>query len=156
MNGALSNEDMNDVLLQESFGHLGCCEDNIPYVVPMAFAYHDNVIYGQTKEGRKIAILRKNPHVCFQVQSQEGNVWRSVLCHGMFQELELSELKTGGEIQAVRSLSNHLGKTQKQVGVGVGFSFDKTPEALALDGRTSTLFRITITEKTGRFYVREE
>ena len=156
MNGMLSNEEMTDVLLQESFGHLGCCDNAIPYVVPMAFAYHDNVIYGQTKEGRKIAILRKNPHVCFQVQSQQGNVWRSVLCHGMFQELAVSELTHRGEIQAVQSLSAHLGKAQGQVGVGVGFSFAGTPEPLAMDGRTSTLFRIVISEKTGRFYVREE
>lgn len=149
----LNNDDIDDVLTRETFGHLGCCEDGIPYVFPMAFSYHDNVLYGQTKEGRKVAMLRKNPHACFQVQSQVDGVWRSVLCHGTFQELAFAQLKKPAEIEAVRLLTQRLGNIQKQVGVPVAFSLDNVPAPLAPEGRTSTLFRIVVTEKTGRFYV---
>jgi uncharacterized protein len=153
MHDLMREEDINDVLTHEEFGHLGCCGDNIPYVFPMAFVYHGNAIYGQTKEGQKITILRNNPRVCFQVQQQQDGVWRSVLCHGTFQELEFAELRDPEEIEAVRLLTKKLGTIQQQVGVPVAFALDAIPTPLAPEGRLSTLFRILINQKTGRFYI---
>lgn len=46
---------------------LGMVNGNKPYIVPLCFGYHDNVLYfhGSLK-GRKIDLIRKNPNVCFE------------------------------------------------------------------------------------------
>jgi nitroimidazol reductase NimA-like FMN-containing flavoprotein (pyridoxamine 5'-phosphate oxidase superfamily) len=46
---------------------LGMVNGNKPYIVPLCFGYHDNVLYfhGSLK-GQKIDLIRKNPNVCFE------------------------------------------------------------------------------------------
>ncbi len=46
---------------------LGMVNGNKPYIVPLCFGYHDNVIYFHgTLKGQKIDLIRKNPNVCFE------------------------------------------------------------------------------------------
>jgi|CXWL01.1.fsa_nt_gi nitroimidazol reductase NimA-like FMN-containing flavoprotein (pyridoxamine 5'-phosphate oxidase superfamily) len=153
MDGTLSNTEMYDLLTSETFGHLGCCADNKPYIVPLAYIFHENVIYGQTTEGKKIEMLRKNPFVCFQVQHHENNQWRSVICWGTFEELELEKLDAAEAIHITERLSTVLKGIQDSVGIAVPFTFSNTAAPLMVNGKKSTLFRILVTEKTGKFYV---
>jgi nitroimidazol reductase NimA-like FMN-containing flavoprotein (pyridoxamine 5'-phosphate oxidase superfamily) len=46
---------------------LGMVNGNKPYIVPLCFGYHDNVLYfhGSLK-GQKIDLIRKNPNVCVE------------------------------------------------------------------------------------------
>ncbi len=47
---------------------IGLSDEGQPYVVPMNFGYRDRSLYlHSAPEGRKIAILRKNHRVCFEV-----------------------------------------------------------------------------------------
>jgi len=46
---------------------LGMVDGNRPYIVPVCFGYHDNVLYFHSaSKGRKIDLLRKNPNVCIE------------------------------------------------------------------------------------------
>jgi len=46
---------------------LGMVDGNQPYIVPVCFGYHDNVLYFHSaSKGRKIDLLRKNPNVCIE------------------------------------------------------------------------------------------
>lgn len=46
------------------------CDGDIPYVIPMNFAYKDNCIYlHSAKEGRKIELLKKNVNVCVEAEA---------------------------------------------------------------------------------------
>ena len=153
MQGQLSDVDMNALLEAEVFGHLGCTDGQKPYVVPMAYVYHNNALYGQTTEGRKVELLRKNPLVCFQVEQKKDREWRSVICWGSFQELDFADLKTPEGIKITEPLSRRIGGIQDSVGIAVPFSFSGTAAPLTVNDKQSTLFRIAITEKTGRFYV---
>ncbi|HVO82899.1 MAG TPA: pyridoxamine 5'-phosphate oxidase family protein [Syntrophobacteria bacterium] len=46
---------------------LGLAADNRPYVVPLCFGYRDRTLYVHSAtEGRKVEILRQNPHVCVE------------------------------------------------------------------------------------------
>ncbi|WP_321431071.1 pyridoxamine 5'-phosphate oxidase family protein [uncultured Methanolobus sp.] len=48
---------------------IGMCMDNVPYVVPMNFAYHDNALYlHAAREGKKLDMMAENPHVCFEME----------------------------------------------------------------------------------------
>ena len=44
---------------------LGMINGNKPYIVPLCFGYHDNVLYFHSSlKGKKLDILQKNPNVC--------------------------------------------------------------------------------------------
>ena len=152
MQGMLSAAQMDALLCSESFGHLGCTDGLKPYVVPMAFVYHDNVLYGQTTEGKKVEMLRRNPLVCFQVEHLGDRNWNSVICWGNFEELSFEELQKPESVRIVELLSMKIGSIQKQVGVSIPFSFVEAAVPLTVNEKKSTLFRIVIAEKTGKFY----
>lgn len=155
MHSALSEKEMNALLKTETFGHLACSDEGKPYIVPMAYVFHDDVLYGQTTEGKKVDALRKNPSVCFQVQQQKGKEWRSVMCHGEFEELDFSGLQTPEMIAIVKKLTERIAGIQGTVGVSVPYSFEGNPAPLSINGKASTLFRIVVKEKSGRLFVRE-
>ncbi len=153
MQGTLSDTEIEALLTAEVFGHLGCCDDGKPYVVPMAYVFHDNTLYGQTTEGRKVEMLRKNPLVCFQVESLNDRQWRSVVCWGQFEELDFEELAQPESIAAAELLTKRIGAIQENVGIVIPFSFSKDAFPLTINEKKSTLFRIVIAEKTGKFYM---
>jgi hypothetical protein len=56
------------VLNQSETCRIALCNGLKPYIVPMNFAYHDNVLYlHSATEGRKIDIIRKNSNISFQM-----------------------------------------------------------------------------------------
>lgn len=71
-------------------------DDNKPYVLPFNFGYEDDTIFFHSaREGKKIDILLKNPHVCVafstdhklfkrneEVACSYGMSFRSVVAHG--------------------------------------------------------------------------
>jgi nitroimidazol reductase NimA-like FMN-containing flavoprotein (pyridoxamine 5'-phosphate oxidase superfamily) len=152
MSGTLSDAKIDDVLTTEIFGHLGCIDNGKPYVVPMAFVFQENVLYGQTTEGKKIEMLRKNPKVCFQVERHKDGKWQSVMCHGTFEELDFKDITRSDQLVAIELLTKRIASIQKNVGVQVPYSYEKGTTPLTLNGKQSTLFRILIEEKSGRAY----
>jgi nitroimidazol reductase NimA-like FMN-containing flavoprotein (pyridoxamine 5'-phosphate oxidase superfamily) len=49
---------------------LGLCDQGQPYVVALCFGYAPGVFYlHSATEGRKIAVLRQNPRVCLQIDT---------------------------------------------------------------------------------------
>jgi nitroimidazol reductase NimA-like FMN-containing flavoprotein (pyridoxamine 5'-phosphate oxidase superfamily) len=79
----MSNDEIHDLLSQTGYGHLGCCRNNTPYVVPVHYAYSEPNLYVYTTEGEKSEIIRSNPHVCLQVEWVENNSdWKSVIVTG--------------------------------------------------------------------------
>jgi nitroimidazol reductase NimA-like FMN-containing flavoprotein (pyridoxamine 5'-phosphate oxidase superfamily) len=87
------------------------------------------------------------------VQRQEPGQWQSVICWGRYEELDLEKIKTLELTAIVEELAKTIAAIQRDVGILIPFSFeDGTITALAENGRKSTLFRIVVTEKTGRLY----
>ncbi len=126
----LSGGEIDTLLSREVFGHLGCVDGKRPYVVPMAFVFHDNVIYGQTSEGKKVEMLRRNPLVCFQVEKKGTYGWESAMCFGTFEELDFGELEKPESVEIVRLLTKRIGGIQDGVndnyfrwGLYVGYAF---------------------------------
>src|SRR3989338_104966 len=89
-----------EILAANHYGHLGCCDDGEPYVLPVTYVYRDGFLYGFSEEGHKVEILRKNPKLCLQVERVESGLeWESVLCWGLFEEVT-----DAASIQAVKLL----------------------------------------------------
>ena len=56
------------ILQQDLVCRLGLCQDNVPYVVPVNYAYADGCLYfHSSQQGMKMEMLRANPRVCFEV-----------------------------------------------------------------------------------------
>ena len=59
--------DINAIIKKAKVCRLGMVDGNTPYIVPLCFGYHDNVLYFHgSLQGRKVDLLRKNPNVCFE------------------------------------------------------------------------------------------
>src|SRR5665213_667913 len=94
MLGELTSIQIINVLSSQAMGRLACTDGKHPYVVPVTYAYDGKYIYGQANEGTKLKILRKNPHVCFEVDMMTDMAnWQCVLVFGEFEELKSEEAK---------------------------------------------------------------
>ena len=90
-----SRLEMETLLREETIGYLGLSTRDIPYVVPLNYAYIDGkILFHCATTGKKLDYLRRNEHVCFAVGRQSGEVRRhpegnpchmdsdSVICYG--------------------------------------------------------------------------
>lgn len=146
MLGHLNNKQIEHVLQRLIIGRIGCHADNMTYVVPVTYAYDGRYIYGHTKEGLKIDMMRKNPMVCFEVDVMENmSHWRSVIAWGKFEELKTPEARKEAMkllIDAVMPLMT--GETT--INYSLKDTHPKTIEAM-----TGVVYRIELTKKTGRY-----
>ena len=58
MLGILNKEQINNILQSQSICRLGCIDDNHVYIVPVTYFYDGNCIFAQSREGKKINLLR--------------------------------------------------------------------------------------------------
>lgn len=99
MLGKLNDSQIDNILNSQAIGRLACTDGNQPYIVPVTFRYDGKHIYGQTNEGMKLDILRKNPNVCFEVDwMTDMRNWQSVLVYGQFEELDEIETEKARKI----------------------------------------------------------
>ncbi|HEX2987823.1 MAG TPA: pyridoxamine 5'-phosphate oxidase family protein [Chloroflexota bacterium] len=96
-----SREEMEQILREEVVGYLGLSDNGKPYVVPLNYAYMSGkIVFHCALTGQKLDAIRRNPHVCFTVGRQVGDVRDhandpvchpdsdSVICYGMARLLE--------------------------------------------------------------------
>ena len=146
MLGELSPEEIEEVLRSEITGRIGCHADGRTYVVPITYGYQHSYVYCHSPEGLKLRMMRKNPVVCFEVDRVEdvGN-WRSVIATGRFEELSGREV-----IAAMDVLISRLGQIGDSARTHPSYLL-RSSETAGVDGRPIVLYRILLTEKTGRF-----
>ena len=151
MPGILSPSKIEKLLQSEAIGRLGCQHDGKVYVVPLNYGYDGKFIYAHSKDGLKIRIMRENPEVCFEVDrwGQDGS-WKSVIVWGTFEELKTVKSQRAGmkvfAEQMARVIPHHMFMPSH--------GFVKGSKS-ANDPFKSVVFRIEITERTGRYEVRE-
>jgi len=138
--------EIEELLRKETVGRIGCSDGNTVYVVPISYAYDGEYIYCHTHEGLKVAIMRKNPNVCFEVDHLQNMAnWQSVIAHGKFEELKEADLLYhaleklhGRMLPLVSSETTHLSP-----------DWPFPPAGFAkIEGVT---FRIRLEQKSGRF-----
>ncbi|HEX2607089.1 MAG TPA: pyridoxamine 5'-phosphate oxidase family protein [Flavisolibacter sp.] len=146
MFGTLTDQQIKTMLQSQLIGRIGCHADGLTYVVPISYAYDGAYIYCHTEEGKKTAMMRTNPKVCFQVDTMKDMAnWESVILQGVFEELKGKEeinqamhTLVSRYLPMVSSLTTHLGK----------FWPFRQEDYSGMDG---IVFRIRILEQTGRF-----
>ncbi len=146
MLGDLTANQIETVLHREVVGRIGCHANSTTYIVPMTYAYDGQFVYGHTREGMKIDMMRKNPKVCFEVDVMENmSNWRSVIAWGTFEELKTPEEREKGMQQLIdRVMPLLTGETTVSHSMTNGHG--KYIEAIK-----GVVYRIKLTKKTGRY-----
>ena len=137
MIGIMSPEEIERVLLSARVGRIACSSNDRPYVVPINYTYDGEVIYGFSTLGRKITVMREQSSVCFEVDEIEGpSTWRCVIAEGLYEELVDEACRR----RAMERLA-------RECGAAVPRSLDAS--------RNIVVFRVRVTEKSGRFERRD-
>ena len=98
-------KDIDDIIRRCRVCHLAMCDERQPYVVPLSFGYDGCFLYFHTaREGRKIAMIKRNNRVCFEfdilhdiITSEQACNWgakyESVIGSGTAEILDTLEAK---------------------------------------------------------------
>jgi nitroimidazol reductase NimA-like FMN-containing flavoprotein (pyridoxamine 5'-phosphate oxidase superfamily) len=144
MVGELKQEQIDQFLHSQAIGRLGCYAEVRTYVVPINYAYDGQHIYARSINGMKLQIMRLNPEVCFEVDHIiTASNWQSVIAWGTFEKLQGEEAAN-----ALRLLVKQL---MTQIASGQSLHFVDPQQHTTQVPRTSSIYRIHLTEKTGRF-----
>lgn len=148
MIGQLTTEQVEDVLRSNILGRIGCRDGDKIYVVPITYLYDGRAIIGHSLEGMKIRLMRKYPQICFEVDEVKSfSNWRSVVAWGEYQELTTER----DRYQAMKLFVDRM--------IHLKISETARPPELneiRMHPRSAgqmkpVVFRILLTEKTGRF-----
>lgn len=134
----LTRAECDAVLERHRVGRIGIRDAEGVYLVPLGYTFDGDYVYGHAASGRKISLMRRWPHVAFQVDEvEEESRWRSVMVRGRFEELTDEDDQARARLRLVRA-------------------FDGNP-VLATAGHghrvhlaDAILFRIRVEEITGR------
>jgi len=99
---------IEEVIERAQVCRIAMCDDGMPYIVPMNFGYSGGRVYlHSARGGRKVDIMRRNNHVCFEVDVDRDLVpadhscgydmrYRSVIAFGEAVFIEDEEEKRRG------------------------------------------------------------
>lgn len=147
MVGELTDKQIDHVLNSQIIGRIGCYADGQMYIVPVTYVYDNGYIYAHSKEGLKIHMMRKNPDVCFEVDSVENMTnWRSVILWGEYEELRTKEEQKAGMNILIDRLTPFL--TSETVRPSQSLS---QSTGFLEKGLKPVAYRIKVTKKTGRY-----
>lgn len=146
MLGELNDTQINNILSSQAVGRIACTDGRHPYIVPVIYGYDGKYIYGQTNDGEKLKLLRKNPNVCFETDRMTDlRNWQSVVVFGTFEELGDEEADDAKEILFDHIFPQLTGSSVHK------FGHEVTAEIEDDNRKKTFLYRIKIKKMTGRF-----
>lgn len=144
----LSQQRIVKLLGSNCVGSLGFIAQKSPHVLPVTYFFDQekHQIISYSMEGHKIEAMREYPQVSLMVYEQESiTSWRSVLVHGVFEELHqidakyyLKEFTTG--------IQNLLERTK-----GQSAQFIEDFSSKSETGGIPIVYRIRILDWTGKY-----
>ena len=146
MLGELNESQINNLLVSQAIGRIGFYDGEHPFIIPVTYVYDGKNIIGQCQEGMKLAVMRKNPKVCFQVDLILNMAnWQSVSLQGNFRELKGKDADMARATLFDRVLPLTTSSTVHAHEHGVSSKID--------DGNRikPVMYQITINKKYGRF-----
>jgi nitroimidazol reductase NimA-like FMN-containing flavoprotein (pyridoxamine 5'-phosphate oxidase superfamily) len=147
MLGTLTEAQIDHLLRSEAVGRIACATGGRVYAVPVTYAYDGTAIYGHTAEGLKVRMMRENPNVCFEVDHMQSMTnWRSVIAWGRFEELRGTA--------AAHAMGLLMDKLLPLMPSETAMPHEGAPSDVHradVAGHPVVVYRIVISEKTGRF-----
>ena len=76
-----NREEIDAILHSAKVMHLALADNNVPFLVPLFYAYDGTAIYFHSAaSGTKIEILKRNNRVCFEVSLDHGVIQSDKAC----------------------------------------------------------------------------
>lgn len=136
----LTPSEINEVLDHGWHAHLACRHWRELYLVPITYVHNGDFLYCHTLSGKKIKIMRSNPHVCLQIEEVAGVFrWRSIMISGRFEELEGAEA-----VKCMRLLSEKIAEIEKKRGLS------SVEDEISAILSKAIFYRVRIEKATGR------
>jgi len=151
MTGNLSEWEIENLLIRNNVGRIGCHAFGKTYIIPITYAYSGDFLIACSLEGMKIDMMRENRNICFEVDEiEDQRNWRSVICFGKFLELE----KESDRQQALDLYYAHFNlKSISSTAILPSLKQQYTVEKPRSEH--SVIFQLVLPEKTGRFEKRD-
>jgi uncharacterized protein len=148
MMGTLNETQIEEVLQSNLLGRIGCNDGARMYVVPINYVYDGHHIIAHSVAGMKIAMMRKNPQVCFEVDEMKSFTnWKSVIAWGEYQELtDAREKYNAMKLFVDRTMRLKISETAIPPEITEQRVHPRSPGYIK-----PVIYRIVLTEKTGRF-----
>ncbi len=148
MIGRLTIDQIDEVLKNNTIGHIGCNDGKKTYVVPVNYVFDGKSIIGHSVAGLKIQMMRKNPAVCFAVDEMKSFTnWKSVILWGEYEELkEERDRYAAMKLFVDRTIRMKISETAIPPEISEQRVHPRSPGNIK-----PIIYRIIITEKTGRF-----
>lgn len=74
--------DIDAILTQERVMYIALSSDNVPFVLPVFYVWNGTSLYFHSaRSGSKIAIMKKNPAICFAISHYGGVVEDALACN---------------------------------------------------------------------------
>jgi nitroimidazol reductase NimA-like FMN-containing flavoprotein (pyridoxamine 5'-phosphate oxidase superfamily) len=148
MIGTLTATQIEELLHNNLFGRIGCTNGRQLYIVPINYVYDGHSIICHSLKGRKIDMMRSNPHVCFQVDEVANFAnWKSVIAWGEYQELEDErERYNAMKLFVDRTLRMKISETAVPPEIHADRVHPRSPGNIR-----PVIYRIILSEKTGRY-----
>lgn len=143
---SLSHKEISDLLKNNFVGRLACCVGGKPYVIPITYYYdpESNYIISHSGEGMKLEMMRRNPQVCFEIDSvRDLDNWDSVVTWGTFVELKGSFAR-----RELHNMVSHLRDLLSDDHPHIQFLSDMS-RSQSNDGK-SVIYSIQLSELSGR------
>jgi nitroimidazol reductase NimA-like FMN-containing flavoprotein (pyridoxamine 5'-phosphate oxidase superfamily) len=144
----LSQQQIGKLLKSNFVGSLGFIAQKSPHVIPVTYYYDpdNHQIISYSMEGHKIEAMREYPEVSLMVYEQDSiTSWRSVLVHGVFEELHQIDAKYYLKefTKGVQNLLEH--------NKGQSAKFIEDFSSKADTGGIPIVYRIRIVDWTGKY-----
>ncbi|NTW83901.1 MAG: pyridoxamine 5'-phosphate oxidase family protein [Chlorobiaceae bacterium] len=76
-----SREEIDGILGSTTVMNLALCDNNVPFLVPVFFAYDGTALYFHSAfKGTKMEIISRNNAVCFEVSVDQGVIESDMAC----------------------------------------------------------------------------
>ena len=143
----LTNEQIEEVLKDNIWGHLGCNDGLNTYVYPFNYLYDGKYITCHSQRGFKTQVMQQNNRVCFQVDEvRDDKDWKSVMVLGEYQEVD-DEREYNDASRAFADRRLFLKISESAILQGS----NKQEVKIRSNDSKPAIFRIVIDEKNGRF-----
>ena len=147
MIGKLTNEQIEEVLKENVWGHLGCNDGFNTYVYPINYLYDGKYITCHSQRGLKMQVMQQNSRVCLQVDEvKDDKDWKSVMVHGEYHEV-VDEREYNDATKAFADRRLFLKISESPILPGS----NKQGVKIQSNDSKPAIFRIVIDEKNGRF-----
>ncbi len=145
----LKPAEIEELLHAELVARIGCHADGNTYVVPITYAYDGEGIIGHSIDGMKVRMMRQNPQVCIEIDRMENpSTWQSVIAWGTYEELAGDDARHAMGVLMERFAPLMTSETSQPTDPEHGMD----QATLAKGERPqAVIYRIRLTEKTGRF-----